>query len=153
MAHTYTCMLIHCVFATKGREPLLTPEIRCELWPYLANIFNEIHVKIIAANGASDHAHLLLSLPTTISVADVLKKAKGASSRWINIRFGNLSKFAWQKGYAAFSIGVNLLDTTSSYIRHQETHHARQTFDDELHQFVTRHGLQWQGSDDPDDED
>src|ERR1700686_954646 len=139
--HSFTISLHHCVFGTKGREPLLTPAIRERLWPYLGGIARENGMKALAVGGVADHVPVLLSLPATISMAKAMQLLKGNSSKWIHETFPKLRGFAWQEGYAAFSIGVSGIEETRAYIRNQEEHHRTRTYREEVIVFLKRHGL------------
>jgi len=139
--HSFSSSLHHCVFATKGREPVLIPQLRERLWPYLGGIARENGIKTLAVGGAADHVHVLLSLPATMSVAKAMQLLKGNSSKWIHETFPKLKSFAWQQGYGAFSIGVWGVEETRAYIRNQEEHHRTRTFREEMIMFLQRHGL------------
>ena len=139
--HSFSSSLHHCVFATKGREPVLTPHLRERLWPYLGGIARENGMKALAIGGAADHVHVLLSLPATASVAKAMQLLKGNSSKWIHETFPQLRSFSWQEGYGAFSIGVSGIEETRAYIRNQEEHHRTRTFREEVIMFLQRHGL------------
>jgi putative transposase len=139
--HSFSSSLHHCVFATKGREPVLTPQLRERLWPYLGGIARENGMKALAIGGAADHVHVLLSLPATISVAKAMQFLKGNSSKWIHETFRELRSFAWQSGYGAFSIGVSGIEETRAYIGNQAEHHRTRTFREEVIMFLQRHGL------------
>ena len=97
--------------------------------------------KALAVGGMRDHAHALLSLPTTTTVAKAVQLLKGGSSIWINDHLRDRS-FAWQDGYGAFTIGISQLEATIRYIENQERHHTRQTFDDELARMLKKHGIE-----------
>lgn len=139
--HSFTSSLHHCVFATKSRERWLTPDIRERLWPYLGSIARENDMKTLAIGGVADHVHLLLSLSATMSVAKAMQLLKGNSSKWIHETFPKLRSFAWQEGYAAFSIGVSGIEETRLYIRNQEEHHRTRTYREEVITFLQRHRL------------
>ena len=140
MSHTYFSLLAHSVFATKERRILIPADLKAKLWPYMAGIARANKFKALAVGGMQDHAHVLLSLPTTMPVAKAVQLIKGGSSKWINDHLPTRS-FDWQDGYSAFSIGVSQLETTIRYIDNQERHHARMTFDDELLKMLERHGI------------
>jgi putative transposase len=139
--HSFASSLHHCVFATKKREPWLTPEIRERLWPYLGGIARENDMKPLAIGGVSDHVHLLVSLPATLSLSKAIQLLKGNSSKWIHETFPPLRAFSWQQGYATFSIGISGIDETCAYIRSQEQHHQTRTYRDEVIMFLQRHGI------------
>jgi REP-associated tyrosine transposase len=139
--HSFISSLHHCVFATKGREPLLIPGIRERLWQYLGGVARENGIKALAIGGVADHVHVLLSLPATMPLSKAMQLLKGNSSKWIHETFPKLASFAWQEGYAAFSIGVSGIEETRAYIRNQEEHHRTRTYREEVIVFLKRHGL------------
>jgi REP element-mobilizing transposase RayT len=139
MQHTYICVRVHFIFSTKDRRRLIPPELQPRLWSYLAGIAHRLDAKVLAIGGLDDHAHLLLGMPATITIAALVQKLKANSSRWMKDQ--TRRDFAWQEGYGAFSVSVSLVDATVTYIRNQAKHHRRRTFDQELREILTRHGL------------
>ena len=139
--HSFNSSLHHCVFATKDREKLLSADIRERLWPYLGGVARQNGMKALAVGGVADHVHVLLSLPATMSVAKAMQLLKGNSSKWVHETFPELRSFAWQEGYAAFSIGVSGIEETRAYIHNQEEHHRTRMYRDEVIAFLKRHGL------------
>jgi putative transposase len=144
--HSFTSCFIHCVWSTKNREPLLTPDLRNRLWPYLGGIAKQNQMKTLAIGGASDHVHVLLSLPATLSIAKAMQLLKGNSSKWLRETFPKMRSFAWQEGYGAFSIGVSGVDTTVAYIRNQAEHHRTRSFRDEFVAMLKKHGFEYEES-------
>jgi len=140
--HSFSSCLMHCVFSVKERRPLLTPDIRERLWPYLGGVARENDMKALAVGGIADHTHILLSLPTTISISKAMQLLKGNSSKWLRETFPEIrtQDFAWQEGFGAFSIGMSGLDDTIRYIQRQEEHHRKKSFHQELAMFLKRHG-------------
>src|SRR3954470_11830293 len=110
--HSFISSLHHCVFATKRREKMLSAQVRQRLWAYLGGVARENGMKALAIGGVADHVHILLSLPAPVSVAKAMQLLKGNSSKWIHETFPELQSFAWQEGYAAFSIGVSGISET-----------------------------------------
>jgi len=142
MSHSYVSALFHCVFSTKERRPLITPDLETRLWPYMCGIAREQQMKIVEIGGTKDHIHFLLSLPATISLSKALQTVKGCSSKWVHDTFlGEHRGFAWQEGYGAFSIGISQTETTLKYIRNQKTHHAKVSFEDEFKKILERHWI------------
>lgn len=126
MSHTYTNLLTHIVFSTKERLPLITNEIKPELFAYLGGLVKELKGKPIIINGMSDHVHILASLPPTLSIAEAMRFIKTNSSKWITQKFGK--PFEWQKGYGAFSVSRSNVDDVCKYIQDQEAHHQKFDF-------------------------
>jgi putative transposase len=89
----------------------------------------------------ADHIHALIDLPTALSIEKVMQLFKGSSSHWINSNDLVTGKFAWGRGYGAFSVPESNVDQVARYIVQQEEHHRVRTFADELKEFIERHGL------------
>ncbi len=90
-----------------------------------------------------DHVHLLLPLPKTLHISKALQLIKGGSSKWIHDTFAEHQNFTWQKGYGAFSIGVNDIERTKSYIENQEKHHQKRNFEEEYLIFLQRNVIDY----------
>jgi len=91
----------------------------------------------------ADHAHALIDLPTNKTIEEVIHLFKGSSSHWINENRLIKGRFAWGRGYGAFSVSHSDLDKVANYIARQEEHHRRRTFAEEYGLFVKRYGLEW----------
>jgi len=135
---------MHCVFSTKERRRLITPDLKQRLYPYLGGIARENKMKALSIGGVEDHVHALLSIPSTISVAKAVQLLKGNSSKWIHETFPNLRLFEWQEGYGAFSISMSGLEDTTRYIQYQKQHHANLSFKEELIVFLEKHGIEYE---------
>jgi putative transposase len=147
MAHRYTRLLCHIVFATKDRLPLLSGQWTGQMHAYLGGIVNNLKGTPIQIGGVADHVHLFVQLPATITVSETVNKLKSNSSRWLNEQPEYPGKFAWQEGYAAFSVSDNRYDETVQYIRNQPDHHARKSFADELREFLLKNNVPFDEAD------
>ena len=134
----------------KRRAPTIRPALRDwslggplerKTWRYIVGIARTNKFKALAVGGMRDHARVLMSLPTTMSVAKAVQSLKGGSSKWINDHLPDRS-FDWQDGDGAFTMGISQLQTTVRYIDNQERHHSRMTFEEELIRMLKKHGLQ-----------
>ena len=141
MAHTFTSILVHVVFSTSGRAPLLTESMRPDMHAYLGGILREIGAVPIVIGGATDHVHFLARLPADLSVADCLRVVKTNSSRWAKVRWAQRRPFAWQGGYGAFSVSESRRDAVIRYIQNQELHHRRISFQEEFLKLLRNHGV------------
>jgi REP element-mobilizing transposase RayT len=119
-------------------------ELQERLWPYLGGIARENRIRAIKIGGVADHVHLLVSLPSTLSVAKAVQLMKGNSSKWIHETFPQLRGFAWQEGYGAFSVGVSGQNATITYIENQAEHHRRKTFEEELKTILEKHSIEYE---------
>src|ERR1019366_598427 len=129
---SYISSYFHCVFSTKERRRLITPELRDRLWPFLGGIARQNKMKAIEIGGVEDHVHILLSLPSTMAVSKALQLIKGGSSKWIHEAFPEHRGLACQEEYGAFSVSVLQLDKTIEYLKGQESHHRKMTFQEEF---------------------
>lgn len=141
--HSYVCCYLHRVFATAGRERFLQTDVQQRLWPYLGGVARENGMTAMAVGGVEDHVHILLSLPSTVSISRALQLLKGNSSKWIHETFADRRRFAWQEGYGAFSIAVSGIEATRRYIARQSEHHRRKSFREEMEEFLKKHGMKW----------
>jgi REP element-mobilizing transposase RayT len=143
MPHSYLSNLMHCVFSTKERRKLITPELQQRLWPFIGGIAKENGMKPIAIGGIADHVHILLSLPATMPIAKAMQLIKGGSSKFVHETFPDQRAFAWQEGYGAFSVSISHVEETVAYIQRQEEHHRKKTFEEEFRAFLQKHGIEY----------
>jgi len=132
MAHSYTNLLYHIVFATKDRRLLIHPALAGRLHTYLGGGIRAEGASAIIVNGTADHVHILARLRQDKTLSDVLRSIKAHSSKWIHETFAAHQCFAWQSGYAAFTVSQSQVERVRSYIQEQETHHQQTTFEEEL---------------------
>jgi len=135
---------MHCVFSTKERRQLITPDLQERLYPYLGGIARENRMKALSIGGVEDHVHALLSIPATLQIAKAVQLLKGNSSKWIHETFPNQRLFEWQEGYGAFSIAVSGVKATMRYIESQKQHHQSHSFKDELIAFLEKNGIRYE---------
>ena len=143
MGHSYVRCLTHFVFSTKQRRNDITLALQERLWPYLAGIAQHNRMHALAVGGTENHAHLLLSLPSTLTITKAVQCIKGTSSRWIHDTDPSHTGFAWQEGYGAFSVSHSGVDRTIQYIERQREHHKTQTFEEEFIAFLRRHQIEY----------
>src|SRR5260370_40959511 len=143
MPHSYVSNLVHYVFSTKGRFPFIDQELESRLWPYMGGIAREYGMKALAIGGASDHVHILISLPATLSVAKAIQLIKGGSSKWIHDQIPKYRKFAWQDGYGAFSVSASQMKQVSRYINGQKGHNRKKTFEEKFVKYLDKHGMHY----------
>ena len=143
MANTHTSLHYHIVFSTKNRDPFLVETVRQRLFAYLGGIARENGMTALEVGGMTDHVHLLLSIPASLAVSKAVQLIKGGSSHWLKVTFPNMIDFAWQDGYAAFTVSQSQLNDTQAYIRAQPEHHQTKTFFEEYRAFLARHRIEY----------
>jgi putative transposase len=140
---SYVSSYFHCVFSTKGRSPLIAPALSQRLFPFLGGVARQNDMKAVEIGGVADHVHILLSLPATVAIAKAMQLIKGGSSKWVHDTFPEHRQFRWQDKYGAFSVSVSQLEKTREYIRNQERHHRKMTFQEEFVALLKKHGIEY----------
>ncbi len=143
MPQSLARVYLHIVFSTKHREPVLADGWRPELFRVLGGAANNLGCQSLIVGGVADHVHLLLQLGRTNTIADAVGKIKSTSSAWMNQTRRLEAPFHWQAGYAAFSVSQSNIEAVREYVRRQPEHHARQSFQDELREWLRRYEIEW----------
>lgn len=120
---TYWRLHYHIIWATHERQQIITPEREKMFYGVLYKKAEELDLKVHAAGNIEDHAHVVLSIPPVIAVAECVRQIKGASSFAINHMDGSDGQFKWQGGYGALSVGERSLETVMKYAARQKEHH------------------------------
>jgi len=141
MAHSLSKIYIHAIWSTKDREPLLRTAFRDQVFLHLENRFDESGCTPRVVNGMSEHVHAFFVLSPEKSIAEIMQLVKGESSHWINQQDFLQTKFAWQVGYCALSVSASQVMKVEEYIRKQETHHRKRSFNEECERLFARYGL------------
>ncbi len=144
MAQSLAQVYVHIVFSTKHRRNILADAaIRREMHAYLASILKALESPALLVGGVGDHAHILCRLSRTATLAKIVGEAKRSSSKWIKTKGGQYAGFQWQNGYGAFSVSYSQVAAVREYIAHQEQHHQRMTFQDELRALLVKHQIEF----------
>ena len=139
MPQSLAQILVHLIFSTKNREPVLSDDIRPELHPYMATIMKGMDSSAILVNSLADHAHVLFHLSKKYPLCDVIEVVKKDSSKWIKTKGRVYRNFHWQSGYGAFSVSQSNLAQVVKYIQRQKEHHRRRTFQEEFRAFLKKY--------------
>lgn len=113
------------------------------MFDYIGGIIRQQGGNLLAAGGMPDHVHLLVAISKSVSVVDALRDLKTNSSKWVHENLPNESGFAWQAGYAAFSVSYSALDSVRGYIARQPEHHRVRTFQEEFLELLRRHEIEY----------
>ena len=142
MPSTYLSLHYHLVFGTKNREAFIAPQWRLRLHEYLGGTISGLGGFPQGVGGVADHVHLLIGLKATHCLANVLRELKKASSIWIHEQVG-LPSFAWQEGYAAFTVSATARAAVQKYIANQADHHRAKSFREELIAMLNKAGYEY----------
>jgi REP element-mobilizing transposase RayT len=143
MPQSLSLVILHIIFSTKDRAPLLHKELSHELHLYLGTVARNSGCECYRAGGVTDHVHLAIRLPRTETVAELVETLKTSSSKWLKSKSPKLHHFAWQRGYGAFSVGPSDLSALLAYIDTQEQHHQKHSFQDELRALLKKYGVEY----------
>lgn len=134
MAHSYLSVYIHLVFSTKERRA--TIKNKQLMWAYINGIAENHAMKVLAIGGMEDHIHILISMNAENGIGKLVNVLKSNSSKWIR---KEQNDFAWQEGYAAFSVSSSALDSVAAYIHSQAEHHRKRDFKQEYMALLKKH--------------
>ncbi len=141
MPHSYNKIWIHAIWATKERIPLIHQNIEQTVYQFISEQLHEQGCPVRIINGMPDHIHCLFLLSPQKSIAEVIKQIKGSSSHFINYNNLIVEKFAWQTGYAAYSVSESGVEKVFAYIKNQKAHHQKKAFQQEYDEFIKLYGL------------
>jgi putative transposase len=138
---SYTNLLYHIVYATKERAPLITSPLRPRLHEYLGGIVRGLGGIALEINGTNDHVHVLAKVRPTISVSEFLSKLKSSSSGWAKRQTSG--RFGWQARFGAFTVSESQVERVRRYIRNQEAHHRKHSFEEEFKALLRAHRIDY----------
>lgn len=142
MSRSLSLVVLHVIFSTKDRRPLLNAGVRKNLFAYLATVARNFGCECYRVGGVEDHVHLAIRFGKEQTIAKLIEELKTSSSKWLKTQGPDLKAFAWQKGYGIFSVGPADLDAVVRYIDAQEEHHRKQTFQEEFTAFLRKYGFE-----------
>lgn len=143
MSQSLSKLYVHLIFHIKDSLVPINNEDKKDLYAYIGAIIKENSSIPILINGTGDHIHILCVMSKNIALATLIEEIKRHSSRWIKTRGTHYKQFAWQGGYAGFSVSQSLHDKTKDYIQNQEEHHKKMTFKEELIAFLKEYGIEY----------
>lgn len=143
MPQSLVQVYLHIVFSTKQRRPFLRDRnLREKTYGYMAGICKHIDCPALKIGGTENHTHLLTRHSKTLAISDFLRELKRSSSIWIKAQSQELSSFQWQNGYGAFSVNPLQVEQVKAYIANQETHHHKESFQDEFRRLCRKYGVE-----------
>jgi putative transposase len=140
LSHTYVQNVVHIVFSTKERRKIIPRDMKERVWSYIAGICKQEKIFVHAVGGMEDHVHLLLQIPPTMTLAEAVRTVKSNSSSWMK---QEIKKFAWQEGYGGFSVSKSQIPVVVRYIKNQERHHKKMSFEDEFLALLEKHEIEF----------
>ena len=139
--HSKVRIYIHMIWATYNHERILNRNLRIKIFEHLKSSAEELNITINKMNIQPEHVHILLQLPSDKSIAQVAKNLKGECSNWINANDLIQGKFRWQRGYGAYSVSASQIVRVENYIKNQDEHHKRKSFQEEYQEWAKKYGV------------
>jgi len=143
MSQSLSKLYVHIIFHIKKNSPKIGNEIKDALYAYMGSILKDNQSVSIAINGVEDHVHILCILSKNITLAKLVEEVKRHSSRWIKTQDSKYKGFAWQGGYAGFSVSPSIVEKTKEYIQNQEEHHKIRTYREEVILFLKEYKIEY----------
>lgn len=143
MPQSLAQILVHLVFSTKNREPILDDAVRPELHAYIGGIVKNLDGSLLKAGSVTDHIHLLIAHPRTHAPSGLVQEIKTGSSKWLKTHGTRFAQFHWQNGYGIFSVSPSHRTAVESYLDRQAEHHHTTSFQDEYRTLLKKHGIEW----------
>jgi putative transposase len=143
MASSFVVNLVHYVWSTSERRPMIERTWQDRLYGYIGGILRNKSGHVLCAGGMPDHIHLFVSLPSTMSIALGANVLKSNSSAWAHENIAGKDMFRWQAGYGAFTVSKSGEESVMRYIENQEEHHRRQTFETEFIALLDKHEVEY----------
>ena len=144
MANTYTQLYAQLVFSPKGRANLITQNIKDNVHKYITGVIKGCNQKPIIINGMPDHIHILIGFSPNISLSDLVRDIKANTTNYINSNKFVPGKFAWERGFGAFSYSTSQMPRVIKYVNEQKEHHRKRTFHEEYLELLNKFEIEFE---------
>ena len=141
MPQSLSNLLLHLIYSTKHREPLITTAIEAELYAYKVGILRDLGCPSLLVNGTADHVHILSALSRTKAVCEIVEAVKKGTSKWIKTKGPSFQVFTWQQGYGVFAVSESNAAEVRQCIADQKSHHQTRSFQEEYRGFLRKHRI------------
>ena len=138
---SYVRIWLHCVWGTKNRVPFLNDSNKQIILTHIKENAKSKGIYIDFINGHKEHIHCIVSLDAEQTLAKTMQLIKGESSFWINKNNYAQGNFEWADEYFAVSVSESQIDNVREYIKIQEIHHKRKSWEDEYNEFIEKYGF------------
>ncbi|MEN8118092.1 MAG: IS200/IS605 family transposase [Bacteroidota bacterium] len=139
---SFTKIWLHCVWSTKNRNNIISHSFRPALLSHFREQAQEKGIFLDYINAHKDHVHALINLGKQQNISGVMHQLKGESSYWVNKQKVMPYKFSWQDDYFAVSVSHSHVDKVRNYIKIQDEHHRKMTWEQEVELFLKQYGFE-----------
>ena len=143
MAQSLSKIYIHLIFHIKTTSSPIRESDLGRIHSYIGQLVNGTGCKVIQTGGICDHIHILFLLSKDVAISHVVEEVKRNSSRWMKTIDPYYETFAWQNGYASFSVSQSVVGKTLEYVKDQGMHHKKMSFQDEYRKFLESYGVEY----------
>ncbi|MFI4937058.1 MAG: IS200/IS605 family transposase [Candidatus Berkiellales bacterium] len=143
MTHSFRSHYFHLIWSTKNRANCITDEIKPRLYAFMGGIVKNHGASLVKIGGTSNHVHLLIVAKTLDKFTYLMRDLKSKSSSWVHESFPQHRYFAWQEGYASFSVSFSSYEAVKNYIENQEEHHKKFSFEEEFLLILKKHNMKF----------
>lgn len=141
MGRSFINFNVHVIFHVKNNEYSIAEEDLSEVFRYIGGVIRSLDGYAFIVGGRPDHIHILSSVPIMMSLSDFVGKIKSNTSRWIKGLNNQYRQFAWQEGYAAFSVSESAKESVIHYIMNQKLHHQKYSAMEEFIHFLEKNNI------------
>ncbi len=142
MPQSFTKLYAHLIFSTRNRKTILDEEIQPRVHAYLATVVRSLDSPYVVVGGVADHVHILFDIGKSHSPVEFVERLKRESSKFVKTLGEKYRGFYWQRGYGMFSVSPTHLANAEQYVRNQQEHHRKKTYQEEFREFLTRYGIE-----------
>ena len=138
-------MWVHLIWSTKNRQPVLQMEYRTKIFEHIKSNARKKDIYLDTIGGYIQHVHTLISLGSEQTISKIAQLIKGESAFWVNNKSGMKLRLEWQDEYIAISVSESVVNTVREYVRNQEEHHRKKSFEEEYDELLRQHGFSAEG--------
>ena len=138
---SYRQHLYHIVFRTKDSLPTIRQDHVNDLYAYITGIIKHKNSHLYRINGVENHLHILTDMNPSIAPIDFVKDIKVSTSIWMK-RSNLFPVFkGWAVGYGSFTCSYMDIDRLIDYIKNQQEHHKKISFEEEYRKLLLEYGI------------
>jgi REP element-mobilizing transposase RayT len=121
--------------------PTIQPDYAAQLYEYITGTIKNKNSHLYRINGANDHLHILTDMHPSLALADFMREIKVSSSVWMKSS-GLFPLFnGWADGYGSFTCSFMDMGRLIEYIKNQQEHHRKRTFEEEYRNLLLESGI------------
>lgn len=142
LQNSFSKILVHAVWSTNDRAPMLKNEIRQDLYAHIKDVIANNKGTTHAIGGIDDHVHVLMEIPKDKALSEMIQTIKSSATHWLKIMdHSKFHDFEWQTGFGAGTVSYSIIEIIKNYIHSQEKHHRSLSYNDEWGNFVVNKGI------------